>query len=67
MELKFDRTRNFKERLDFVRFYVQWVKSVPNETWSAHQAELIDSFFENSENFSMSAEDYLRMKGELRE
>ncbi len=60
MELIFDRKKNLKERLEFVRFYSQWVKSVPNEVWSKQQAEFIDSLFENAKNFSMDAKKYLK-------
>jgi phenolic acid decarboxylase len=60
MELKFDKKQNLEERLKFLRFYVKWVKSVPNEIWSRQQAEFIDSLFENAENFSIKPEIYLK-------
>ncbi|MFP4197696.1 MAG: hypothetical protein ACLFS6_08640 [Methanomassiliicoccales archaeon] len=58
---------NRAERLRFIHEHAEWLRSVPNEVWSKHQAELIDGFMESAENFSMSALEYLRMKGELRE
>ncbi len=60
MESMFDKKKNLEERLKFVRFYSQWVKSVPNEVWSKQQKEFIDSLFENARNFSMDAKKYLR-------
>jgi hypothetical protein len=61
MELKFDKEKNFEERLQFVRYYAAWVKKVPNEVWSKQQAELINSFMMNACNFKMSREKYLKM------
>ena len=56
----FDKKQNLDERLKFLHFYAQWVKSVPNEVWSKQQAEFIDSLFENSKNFQMDAKKYLK-------
>lgn len=61
MELKYDREENLKERIDFIRYYVQWIKKTPNEVWSKQQAELIDSFMQNARNFKISPEKYLEM------
>ncbi len=61
MELRFDRKRNRQDRRDFVRFYARWVRSVPNEVWSRQQADLIDSFIENSQRLEMSPEQYLKV------
>ena len=61
MELKFDKEKNFKERLQFIHYYANWVKSVKNEVWSRQQAELINSFMLNSKNFKISKEQYLRL------
>jgi hypothetical protein len=61
MELRFDREKNRQERLAFVRKHALWVREVQNEVWSREQADLIDAFFENAENFALSRSDYLRM------
>jgi uncharacterized protein YbcC (UPF0753/DUF2309 family) len=55
------KERRLRERLEFVRFYARWVKSVPNEVWSRQQALLIDSFLESAKNFALSPEAYLRL------
>ena len=61
MELKFDKEGNRKERREFIHYYAEWVKRVPNEVWSKQQAELIDSFMVNATNFKMTPEKYLEM------
>lgn len=57
-----DKKNNFLQRLEFIRFYAKWVKSVPNEVWSEQQAVLINSMIKNARNFMMSCEEYLRSK-----
>ena len=37
------RKINFKQNLEFVDYYVNWMKTVPNEVWSKQQAKLINS------------------------
>ncbi|VVB50485.1 Uncharacterised protein [uncultured archaeon] len=61
MDSKFDREQNLKEKLNFIRFYAKWVKTVPNEIWSKQQAEFIDSLFDNAKNFSLTPEKYLKI------
>jgi len=61
MELKFNREKNFEERLWFIHHYAQWAKSVPNRVWSREQARLIDSFMLNAQNFSLSPQEYLNL------
>jgi len=41
-ELKKFKEQNFKERLEFIEKYAEWVKSQPNKVWSKQQKELID-------------------------
>jgi len=50
-----------RERLEFVRLYARWVRSVPNEVWSRQQALLIESFLESARSFALSPEEYLRL------
>ena len=38
-----DKLENFKERLDFVKFWAEYVKSHKDEDWSSQQNVLIDS------------------------
>lgn len=41
-ELKEDQQKNFKERLEFIKRYVEWLKKTPNKVWSRQQKEIID-------------------------
>lgn len=36
-----------KERLEFNKKYVEWLKKTPNKKWSKQQRDLIDWFFNN--------------------
>jgi len=47
-ELKQDKDANFKERLDFIDRYVEWIKATPNKVWSKQQRDFIDSAFQKS-------------------
>ena len=40
-ELKRQKERNFRQRLEFIEFYANWVKSKSNEEWSEQQKRLI--------------------------
>ena len=61
MELKFDKEKNFQERIWFYHLYSNWVKSVSNEVWSQQQANFIDSLFQNRHNYGLSPRKYLEM------
>ncbi len=41
-ELKKRKEENFKERLEFIDMYVEWIKKTPNKKWSSEQKNLID-------------------------
>ena len=36
------KEENFKQRLDFIEKYVEWLKKTPNKKWSSQQKKLID-------------------------
>lgn len=40
-KLKRFKEKNFKERLAFIDFYVDWMKKHPNKKWSQEQKNLI--------------------------
>lgn len=44
-ELKKAKEANFKERLDFIDRYVEWIKATPNKVWSKQHKDFIDSAF----------------------
>ena len=54
--------RDMEERIKFIKLYVEWLKKTPNGVSSAQQAEFINAFLENTKNFPLSKEEYLRMK-----
>ena len=39
-ELKRMKEENFKERLEFIDLYVEWLKKTPNKEWSSQQKEI---------------------------
>ena len=41
-ELNKLKEQNFKERLEFIDKYAEWVKKTPNKVWSSQQKKLID-------------------------
>jgi len=41
-ELKKFKEENFRERLEFIDKYVEWVKKVSNKEWSSQQKNIID-------------------------
>lgn len=40
-ELKKLKEENFKERLEFIDKYVEWLKKTPNKKWSSQQKKII--------------------------
>ncbi len=47
-ELKKEKETNFKERLDFIDKYVEWIKATPNKVWSKQHKDFIDNAFQKS-------------------
>ena len=45
-QLKRDKENNFKERLEFVKFWAEYIKAHSDEEWSEQQNIVIDSQFE---------------------
>ena len=41
-ELKRMKEENFRERLEFIDLYVEWLKKTPNKEWSSQQKELME-------------------------
>lgn len=42
-ELRNDKEINFKERLNFIKFWAEYMKAHSDEEWSEQQNEVIDS------------------------
>lgn len=41
-ELKKQKEENFKDRLEFIKKYADWVKKTKNSEWSSQQAKIIN-------------------------
>ncbi len=46
-ELKRIKTSNFKERVWFIKYWAEYMKTHPDEVWSEGQRKLIDSQFQS--------------------
>lgn len=55
---------NSEDRMNFVEYWADFVRSNPDKVWSRQQRILIDSMMQNAKQFPLSAEEYLKMKGE---
>jgi hypothetical protein len=42
-EMKKFKTQNFKERLEFIDWWVNYIKTHSDKEWSSQQKELIDA------------------------
>jgi len=40
-ELEKERKRNFKERLEMIDLYAEWIKKNTNKKWSKEQAKML--------------------------
>lgn len=61
----FDREANARERMKFVKFWAEYVRTHSDKDWSSQQKVLIDSMIQSSRSWKWTKEDYLRMKGEI--
>ena len=57
---------NNEDRMWFVEYWANYVKTHPDKVWSKQQNILINSLFENAKNSRLTKEEYLKIKGELR-
>lgn len=53
--------QNKKQRMEFVKFWANYVKTHDDKDWSRQQNIIIDSCIKSS---NMTAEQFLKMKGE---
>lgn len=59
--------RNNKEdRLNYVEFWADYVKTHPDKVWSKQQNVLINSCIVNARSVKLTRKQYLKIKGELR-
>ena len=49
-ELKKEKQRNFRERIWFIKYWVNYIKTHTDEEWSSQQKVLIDSQLQGAGN-----------------
>ena len=66
---KFDaeefRKLNNKDRMWFVEYWANYVKTHPDKHWSRQQNILTNSLMQNVKNSKMTPQQYLKIKGEI--
>jgi len=55
-----------KDRLNFVEYWANYVRTHPDKEWSRQQNVLINSLMQNAKNSKLTKEQYLRIKGEIK-
>ena len=55
-KVKNDKMRNFRERIWFIKYWADYIKTHPDKEWSKGQAVLIDSQMMSSRHFYKSLE-----------
>ncbi len=58
------RKQNNKDRMWFVEYWANYVKTHPDKVWSRQQNILINSIMQNARNSRMTPQQYLKIKGE---
>ena len=65
---KFDakefRRINNEDRMWFVEYWANYVKTHPDKVWSKQQKILIDSQIKNARHYKLTPKQYLEIKGE---
>ena len=64
--LRFRSKRYMKERLAFIKLHVKRLKENPDAVLR-QQVKFVNSFLASTKDFPLTREEYLKMKGELRE
>jgi len=44
-ELEKEKERNFKQKIEFVKLYAEWIKKTPNKEWSKQHSKFINSMY----------------------
>lgn len=56
---------NNEERMNFVEYWANYVKTHSDKEWSRQQNILINSMMKNAKNSKLTPKEYLKIKGEL--
>lgn len=54
---------NKEDRMNFVKYRADYVKTHPDKVWSKQQKVIIDSQIQNARHYKLSAEGYFKIKG----
>lgn len=63
MQKMFDKAKNQEERMKFVHYWAEYVRTHPDKDWSKQQAMLINSQMKN--NVQLTREEYLEIKSKM--
>ena len=55
---------NREDRMNFVEYWAEYVKTHSDEEWSRQQKILIDSQIQNARSLQLSREDYIKLKSQ---
>jgi len=55
---------NNEDRMWFVEYWAEYVKTHPDKEWSRQQNILINSMMKNARNSKLTPKEYLEIKGE---
>lgn len=58
------KRRNDGDRMWFVKYWAEYVRTHPDRVWSRQQNVLINSMMQNARQLKMTPGEYLEMKGE---
>ena len=56
---------NREDRMNFVEYWADYVRTHPDKDWSRQQKILIDSQIKNARQLKLTPKEYLEIKGEL--
>jgi len=56
---------NREERMNFVEYWADYVRTHHDEEWSRQQNIIIDSQIKNARQLKLTPKEYLEIKGEL--
>ncbi len=55
---------NKQERMNFIKYWAKYVRTHTDDEWGEQHTKFINSLLKNAKNFPLTAQEYLKMKGE---
>lgn len=59
------RKINNQDRMWFVEYWANYIRTHSDKVWSRQQNILINAMMKNAKNFKLSAKEYLEIKGKI--